>query len=100
MPIPAFLSPTDDGIVVDTFVQPRAARTAVAGIHGSALKIKVAAPPIEGRANDALCEFLAELLDVPRSRVAVSSGASSRHKRVRISGVTMTVAARILGPDG
>jgi uncharacterized protein (TIGR00251 family) len=90
---------SSDGVVVHTFVQPGAARTALSGVHGEALKIKIAAPPIDGRANEALRQFLADLVGVPRSRVAVISGASSRHKRVEIAGVSPEEAAQVLRPE-
>ena len=70
------------------YVQPRAARTEVAGQHGEAIKIRVAAPPVDGAANEELVRFLAERLGTPRSAVTIVSGATSRTKRVRISGMT------------
>ena len=87
MGVPDYLTPAGDGTILAAFVQPRAARTAVAGVQGTALKIKVAAPPADGKANDALREFVADSLGLPRSRVELISGAGSRHKRLRISGV-------------
>jgi hypothetical protein len=78
------------------YVQPRASRTEVAGLHGEAIKIRVAAPPVDGAANDALIRFLSERLGVSRSAVAIVSGATSRTKRVRIAGVSVTeVLARL-----
>ena len=73
-------------------VQPRASRTEVAGLHGEAIKIRVAAPPVDGAANDALIRFLSERLGVSRSAVAIVSGATSRTKRVRISGMSAAEA--------
>jgi uncharacterized protein len=69
-------------------VQPRAKRDEITGEHGGALKIRLAAPPIEGRANDALCRFLADCLNVPLAAVKIAAGAHSRAKRVEIRGVT------------
>jgi uncharacterized protein (TIGR00251 family) len=60
----------------------------VVGWLGEALKVKVHAPPVEGRANEALCDFLAEHLGVPRSAVDVLRGDTSRQKTVRITGLT------------
>ena len=68
-------------------VQPNAARTEYAGVHGGALKFRVAAPPVEGAANEALCAFLAERFGIPRSAVAVRAGHGSRRKRVLLTGV-------------
>ena len=69
-------------------VQPNAARTEYAGVHGEALKFRVAAPPVEGAANEALCAFLAERFGIPRSAVAVRAGHGSRRKRVLLKGVS------------
>lgn len=68
---------------------PNAPRSEVAGWLGDALKVKVHAPPVEGRANDALCEFLADTLRLPRRAVTVVRGDTSRQKLVRISGLTL-----------
>lgn len=65
-------------------VQPRASRVQLLGVHGSAIKVALTAPPVEGAANDALCRWLADALRVAKSRVTVVSGARSRNKRVRV----------------
>jgi len=67
---------------------PNAPRSEIVGWLGDALKVKVHAPPVEGRANDALCEFLADALGVPRRAVTVLRGDTSRLKTVRIDGLT------------
>src|SRR5207244_11354829 len=69
-------------------VQPRAGRDEVSGIIEGALKIRLCAPALENRANEALCEFLADLLKRPKSAVRILSGHHSRTKRVVIEGVT------------
>lgn len=74
-----------EGWVLAVHVQPGAKVTALAGLHGAALKVRVAAPPVEGRANDALEAFLAERLGVPRSKVRVARGALGRAKQVVVS---------------
>jgi uncharacterized protein (TIGR00251 family) len=78
---------TDKGATFAVRVQPRASRNAVAGEMGDALKIALTAPPVEGKANDACVDFLANLLKVPRSSVTIASGESSRNKVVRIAGL-------------
>jgi uncharacterized protein (TIGR00251 family) len=75
-------------VVFAVRVQPRASRNEVAGVMDGALKIRLEAPAVEDRANQALCEFLAELLKRPKSAVRILSGARSRTKRVEISGVS------------
>ena len=76
---------------------PNAPRGEICGWLGEAVKVKVAAPPVEGRANAALCEFLAEVLELPRRAVSVLHGDASRHKRVRIQGLDLAEVRRRLG---
>ena len=79
---------------------PNAPRSAVAGWLGEALKVKVQAPPVEGRANEALCDFLAEQLGLPRRAVTVLRGDTSRLKLVRIEGLTEAEArSRLNRPE-
>jgi uncharacterized protein len=73
-------------IVLVLHIQPGAKHNEVAGPHGDALKIRLAAPPIEGRANEALRRFIAELFAVPLRNVELLRGAQSRRKTVKISG--------------
>ena len=65
-------------------VQPRAARTEIAGERGEAVKLRVAAPPVDGKANEECCRFLAKLLGVSASSVEIVSGDSSRDKVIRV----------------
>ena len=69
-------------------VQPRASKDEIAGVMDGALKVRLCAPPLENRANEALVEFLAGLLKSPRSAVRIQSGERGRNKRVEIRGVT------------
>jgi uncharacterized protein (TIGR00251 family) len=71
--------------VLTLHVQPGASRTEYAGLHGDAHKIRLAAPAVEGRANEALIAFLAEAFGVAKRDVTIASGASGRRKIVRIS---------------
>ena len=77
-------------------VQPRARRTEVAGLHGAALKIRLAAPPVDGAANDELVRFLAEQLGVPCRAVRLVAGAGARRKVVEVDGVAADDAMRVL----
>lgn len=77
------------GVSFAVRVQARARRTALAGVLDGAIKIALAAPPVDGKANEALIRFLAELLGVSRSAVEIVSGDTSRNKVVRISGVSI-----------
>jgi uncharacterized protein (TIGR00251 family) len=78
-----------DGVAFAVRVQPRARRNAVVGELGDALKIALAAPPVDGRANEACIEFFADLLDVPRSSITIASGQSSRNKVIRVTGISV-----------
>jgi uncharacterized protein (TIGR00251 family) len=77
--------------------QPRASRSELAGEYDGALKIRLAAPPVEGAANEELVRFLARLLGVPKSAVRVVSGESGRNKMVEVEGVAVDDVARVLG---
>ena len=70
-------------------VQPRASRTELAGVHGSALKIRLHAPPVDGAANEALVEFLSERLGVPKRSVSIVAGHASRAKTVQVEGISV-----------
>lgn len=83
--------------MVAVFCSPGAARSAVVGMHGGALKVKVKAPAEGGRANEALLDLLAGTVGVPRSSATLLSGAQSRNKRVHILGVSPEEAAAALG---
>ena len=78
---------TPQGITLTVKVQPRARRSAITGRVGDAIKLALTAPPVAGKANDALIDFLAEFFDIPRSSVTISSGQTRRLKIVRITGV-------------
>ena len=73
-----------DGLLIDVRVQPKSSKNAIVGIHGAALKIKLNAPPVEGKANKALIQLMAKLLGCPKSAVEIISGQASRSKRLLI----------------
>jgi uncharacterized protein (TIGR00251 family) len=75
-------------ILLRIHAQPGARKTQLAGVHGTALKLRLAAPPVEGAANEVLIRFLADLFSVPRRQVMIESGAGARQKTVRIQGVS------------
>lgn len=77
-------------------VQARAKRTEIAGRHGDAIKVRLAAPPVGGAANEELVRFLADRLGVPRQAVRIAAGASGRRKTVVVDGLTADAATRIL----
>lgn len=82
------ISETATGVTFPVKVHPRAKKAAITGELGDALKVSLTAPPMEGRANDACIEFFSRLLKVPRSSITIASGAGSRNKVIRVTGVT------------
>jgi len=79
------LSARGDGVLLQLSVMPNAKRTEVDGLHDGALRVRLAAPPIDGRANEALVAWLAKSLGVPKRDVEVLRGESSRRKQVAIA---------------
>jgi len=76
----------DGRITLTLHIQPGAKKTEFAGLHGDALKIRLAAPPVDGKANEALVRFLADVLDLPKSAVTLKSGQTSRRKVLEVTG--------------
>ena len=76
------------GSVLSVVAVPRAARSSIEQRADGAIQVRVAAPPVDGEANAALLRFLAGVLDVPRSRLEIIGGASSRRKRIAVNGLT------------
>lgn len=85
----------DGSVVLTLHIQPGARQTGFAGRHGEAMKLRLAAPPVDGKANAALCAFLAGLCGVPRAAVTLVSGETARAKRVRIAGVPAAALAAL-----
>ncbi len=89
------ISERDSGVRFTVRVQPRASRSEVMGAHGTALKVRVAAAPVDGAANEALVEILARELGVPRNAVRIVSGEASRTKVMEVSGVDALAVHRL-----
>jgi uncharacterized protein len=101
LPMPSLIvRDSKDGAVLTVHVQPKAAHTVCIGIHGEALKIRVAAPPAGGAANRELIRFLADELSLPTAAVHIESGEGSRHKCVRLEGATAVYVMTCLMPKG
>ena len=77
------------GVTFAVKVHPRARKNEIAGTVGDALKLALTAPPAEGKANQSVIEFFAELFEIPRSSVSIASGETSRNKVIRISGISV-----------
>lgn len=84
-------------LILSLYIQPGAKLNEVVGLHGNALKIKLAVPPIEGRANAALLQFIATQFKIPLRHVTFIRGEKSRHKIIEISGCTMNPELVFLG---
>ena len=99
----SWLRQVPQGVELRILAQPRASRDQLAGVQGDELKVRLAAPPVDGAANVACCEFFARLCKLPKSHVTLASGESSRHKRLLLAGagVPGVVAAveAVLGVD-
>jgi hypothetical protein len=87
-----------DGCTVSVRVHPGARRNAVGGIHDGAVKISLTTPPVDGRANEALIAFVAELLRIPKSRVSLVAGMTGRAKVLRVIGKSSTEVKAALFP--
>ena len=82
-------------ITLTLHIQPGAKKTEFAGRHGDALKIRLAAPPVDGKANEALIKFIAATLHLPKSSVMLKSGQTSRRKVLEVSGTTAESVAQL-----
>jgi uncharacterized protein (TIGR00251 family) len=84
---------TSGGVLIDLRVTPRASRTSIEGVRDGRLVVRVTAAPVDDAANDAVVRAIAEIFDVPKSRVAISAGATGRNKTVAITGLGLVRAA-------
>ncbi len=95
--MPPCLQTRGDTVLLSVKAQPRAARSELAGLLGGELKVRVAAPPVDDAANEALVRFLAETLGLPPRAVHLVRGRSSGHKTFAIAGLPLAEVARRLG---
>ena len=79
---------TSKGVVLPVRAVPRASKNEIQCVHGDALKVRLQAPPVEGKANQALIRFLSDALDIPRSQLSIASGETGRNKAVLIAGIS------------
>lgn len=90
------LTEKDGAVILKVKVQPRASRNELAGVQGDCLKIRVTSPPVQGMANEKLCEFLAGLMGIGKQRVQVVAGHMARIKRMRIDASVDKVREKLL----
>lgn len=86
-----------ESVTLNVKVIPRAKRNEIVGVEGEALKLRLDAPPVEGKANEALVRFLADKLGIARAKVEIVRGETSRHKVVRVYGITTAALKQKLG---
>lgn len=91
------LTKTDRGVKLPVYIQPNASKSEIIGPHNGALKIKIHAPPVDGKANKALIEFLSKVLNIPKKQVVLLKGESGRNKSVEITGLSLDVIKQKLG---
>ena len=94
--LPGFLSVQSDGVTLAVKVTPRAPRDEIGEALGAELRVKVTAPPVDAAANEALIRLLAETLECPRSAVQIVRGKTSRHKVVKVHGVSAGTVLAVL----
>lgn len=87
MTLPVWLSEKSNEIILSIHAQPGAKRSNIVGLYGDKLKISIATPPVDGKANKALIAYIAKVLGIPKSKIELISGECSREKRIRILGI-------------
>ena len=92
----SWITENNTGVILDIHASPRAARNQIQGLHGDALKVRLQAPPVDGKANETLVEYIAEVLDIPRRQIALISGETNRHKRLAVRGISARAVRDIL----
>jgi len=88
-----------NSIELDIITKPKSSKNSIDGVHDSALKISVTAPPDKGKANQAIIKLLSKALKIPQSSISIVSGETSRRKRVKILGVTTDEVKKLAGKD-
>lgn len=92
----AFMTETPEGVVLGVRAQPRSSRAGLDGVVGDALKVRIRSAPVDGKANKELVETLADAFGIPKSRVVIKGGETSKTKRILLCGVTAEQAQSVL----
>lgn len=79
---------SDDHITIDVLVKPRSSRGGIDGVEEGKLRVRISAPPVNGKANEQLTEIISDTFKVPKSGVEIIRGRTSRHKTLRVAGLT------------
>jgi len=96
----SWLREHDGRTTLTLHIQPGAKKTEIAGLYGEALKIRLAAPPVDGKANAALIDFVAQRLGLPKALVSLKSGQTSRRKVLEVHGAPTDIRLRLLDEQG
>ncbi len=87
---------TDQGLVLLVYIQPGASRNQISGQHDGALKLKIQAPPVDGKANENLIQFISEFTKVSKKNISLLSGEKSRHKKILLRGISRAELERLI----
>lgn len=93
---PPYLTSCEQGVYLDLYIRPSASRSKIVGEHDGRLKVQVAAPPVDGKANEVLVKFLAKHLGVARTSIQIVSGETNKRKRLLIEGALLEAVAASL----
>jgi len=93
-----FLKKYQQGVCIALHVQPRASRTKIIGLYGDALKIAIQAPPVDGAANEAICEYFSNLFHCAKKNISILNGEGSRKKSIYIDSVSIEQAKQQIHP--
>jgi uncharacterized protein (TIGR00251 family) len=88
---------TEEGVIVSLYVQANAAKSEIVGEYNSALKIKIKAPPVDGKANEEIIRFLSKKLKIQQNKFEFLKGDKSKNKRILIHGLSLAIAKELLG---
>jgi len=94
------ITESPEGVLFTVHVQPRASRNEVCGVQGDELKLRLTAPPVEDAANRLCIEYISKLLGIAKSRVSITSGARSRHKTIKVTGIASEEILSLLKSAG
>lgn len=89
---------TQGGVLLHLFVQPKSSKNEIVGPHNDELKVKITSPPVDGQANEAVIKFFSKLLRIPKGQIELIRGETSRHKVIKIHGLSTEDLQKIVNP--
>ena len=96
LPMTYLAQESANSVTINVYVQPRSSRNRIVGLHGDAVKIGTTAPPVDGKANEAIQKFLAKIFNLAKSNVAIKSGQQSRNKKFTLQGLSFEEARKVI----